>query len=100
MMNLDAQDLGPNSWAKRSAHVVQNTPSYATRASSSRGLAVVDAEMPLPNNAADDDLESDPGFVLNFGRMSAFEWEFYHPITCPRGRCLLFYRRTRYQRTR
>ena len=62
-MNLDAHDLGPNSWAKRSVHVVQDTPSYATRASSSRGLAVADAEMPLPNNAADDDLESDAGFV-------------------------------------
>jgi len=60
-MNLDAHDLGPNSWAKRSAHVVQD--SYATRASSSRGLAVADAEMPLPNNAADDDLQSDAGFV-------------------------------------
>ena len=38
-------------------------PVIATRASSSRGLAVADAEMPLPNNAADDDLESDAGFV-------------------------------------
>ena len=43
--------------------MVQDTPSYATRAFSSRGLAVADAEMPLPNNAADDDLECDAGFV-------------------------------------
>ena len=40
-----------------------------------RGPAVVDAEMPLPNNADDDDLESDADFVRNCGRMAAFERE-------------------------
>ena len=79
MTDHDAHDLGLNSWAERSAHVVQDTPTYAAVASSSRGPAVVDAEMPLPNNAAADDLESDPGFVSNRGRMSAFERKYYHP---------------------
>ena len=59
--------------------MVQDTPSYAAVVSSSRGPAVVDAEMPLPNNAADDDLESEPGFVRNCERMSAFEREYYYP---------------------
>ena len=35
--------------------------------------------MPLLNNAVADDLESDPGFVCNCGRMSAFEREYYRP---------------------
>ena len=52
MSDLDAHDLGPNSWTERSAV-----------ASSSRGPAVVDVEIRLPNNAGADDLESDPGFV-------------------------------------
>ena len=76
MTVLDVDDFGPNSWAERSAHVVQDTPSYAAvAASSSRGRAIVDAELLLSRNAADDDLESDPGhgFVRNCGRMSAFE---------------------------
>ena len=75
----DAHDLGPNTWAERSAHVVQGSLSYAAAASPSRGAAVVDAEMMSTNNAAADDLESDPGFVRNCVRMSAFEKEHYHP---------------------
>ena len=59
--------------------LVQDTPTYAAVASSSRGPAVVNAKMPLLNNAAADDLESDPGFVSNRGRMSAFERKYYHP---------------------
>ena len=39
----------------------------------------MDEEMPLPNNAADVDLESDRGFVRNCGRMSAFEREYSLP---------------------
>ena len=57
--------------------MVQDTPNYAAVASSSRGPAVVDAEMPLLNNPVADDLESDPGFECNCGRMSAFEREYY-----------------------
>ena len=78
MIGLDADDLGRNIWAERSAYVVQDTLSYAAVASSSRGPALVDAEMPSPNNADDDDLESDPGFVRNCGRMPAFERKYYH----------------------
>ena len=74
----DAHDLGPNSWAERSAHVVHGSPSYAAAASPSRGAAVVDAEMMSTINAAADDLESDPGFVRNCVRMSTFEKEHYH----------------------
>ena len=59
----DAHDLGPNSWAERSAHMAQGSLRYAAASSPSRGAAVVDAEMMSTNNAADDDLESDPGFV-------------------------------------
>ena len=77
MTVFDADDLGPNMWAERSAHVVQGTPSYAAVASSSRGPAIVDAEMPLPNDAAAD-LGSDPGFVRNCRRVSAFEREYFH----------------------
>ena len=79
MTDRDAHDLGLNSWAECSAHVVQDTPTYAAIASSSRGPAVVDKEMPLLNNPVADDLESDPGFVCNYGRMSAFEKEYYRP---------------------
>ena len=79
MTDRDAHDLGLNSWAECSAHVVQDTPTYAAVASSSRGPAVVDKEMPLPNNPVADDLESDPGFVCNCRRMSAFEKEYYRP---------------------
>lgn len=73
--------LRPNILAGRSAHVVQDTPSYTAVASFSRGPAGVDAEMPLPNNVANGDLDSDPGFVRNCGRRSSFESEHYHPIT-------------------
>ena len=59
--------------------MVQGSLSYAAAASPSRGAAVVDAEMMSTNNAAADDLESDPGFVRNCVRMSAFEKEHYHP---------------------
>ena len=80
MTDPDAHDLGPNSWAERSAHMVQDTLSYAAAASPSRGPAGVDAEMTSSNNAATGyDLESDPGFVRNCGRMSDFEREYYHP---------------------
>lgn len=40
-------------------------PSYASVVSSSRDPAAVDREMPMPNNVADDDLESDSGFIGN-----------------------------------
>ena len=86
--NPDAHDLGPNSWAERSAHVVQDMPSYAAVTSSSRAPAGVDAEMPLPNGDADGDLESDPGFVRDCGRMSAFERHQYHPKNIMPGRPL------------
>ena len=79
MTDRDAHGLGLNSWAEYSAHVVQDTPTYAAVASSSRGPAVVDKEMPFLNNPVADDLESDPGFVCNCGRMSAFEKEYYCP---------------------
>ena len=80
MADPHAHDLGPNTWAERSAHMVQDTLSYAAAASSSRGPAGVDAEMASSNNAATGyDLESDPGFVRNYGRMSDFEREYYHP---------------------
>ena len=79
MIDPEAHDLGRNTWAERSAHMVQDTLSYAAAASPSRGPAGVDAEMASSNNAAtDDDLESDPGFERNCGRMSAFEREYYH----------------------
>ena len=77
MTERDAHGLGLNSWAECSAHVVQNTPTYAALASSSCGPAVAGAEMPLLNNPVADNLESDPGFVCNCGRMSAFEREYY-----------------------
>ena len=35
--------------------------------------------MPLLNNPVADDLESDPDYVCNCGRMSAFEREYYRP---------------------
>ena len=57
----------PHMWYK-----VRSLLSYAAAASPSRGPASVDAEMVWTNNAAADDLESDPGFVLNCRRMSAF----------------------------
>ena len=80
MIDSDTHDLGPNTWAERSAHMVQDKLSYAAAASPSRGPVGVDAEMASSNNAAtDDDLESDPGFERNCGRMSAFEREYYHP---------------------
>ena len=80
MTDSDAHDLGANSWVERSAHMVQDTPSYAAAATSpSRGPAGVDAEMTSPNNAAAYDLESDPGFVRNCARMSAFGREYRHP---------------------
>ena len=79
MTDPDAHNLGPNSWAERSARMVQGSLSYAAAASPSRGATVVDAEMMSTNNAAADDLESDPGFVRNCVRMSAFEKEHYHP---------------------
>lgn len=79
MTDLNAQDLGVNMWTERYSHVVQDSPSNAGVASSSLDPAVVDVEMPLPNNAAFDDIESDPGFVRNWGRMSAFERENNHP---------------------
>ena len=44
-------------------------------ASSLRGPAVMSA----PSNTAADDLDSDPGFVLNCGKISAFEREYYYP---------------------
>ena len=77
MTDRDAHGLGLNSWAECSAHVVQNTPTYAALASSSCGPAVAGAEMPLLNNLVADDLESDPGLECNCGRMSAFEREYY-----------------------
>jgi len=43
------------------------------------GPTGVDAEMTSPKNAADDDLESDPGFVRTCGGMSALERENYQP---------------------
>ena len=80
MIDSDAHDRGPNTWAERSARMVQDTISYAAAACLSRGPVGVDAEMASSNNAAtDDDLESDPGFERNCGRMSAFEREYYHP---------------------
>ena len=54
-------------------------PSYASVVSSSRDPAAVDREMPMPNNVADDDLESDSGFIGNYRRMFGFEREYYHP---------------------
>lgn len=54
-------------------------PSYASVVSSSRDPAAVDREMPMPNNVADDDLESDSGFIGNSRRMFGFEREYYHP---------------------
>ena len=59
--------------------MVQDTPSCSAVASSSCGPAGVDTEMPMPNNVANDDLESDPGFVRYCGRMSVFESEHCHP---------------------
>ena len=50
-------------------------PSYASVAFSSRDPSVVNAEVLLPNNAADYNLESYPGFVRNCLRMSAFATE-------------------------
>lgn len=47
--------------------------------SSLRGPAVMSANLPVPSNTAADDLDSDPGFVLNCGKMSAFEREYYYP---------------------
>ena len=38
----------------------------------------MNVEISLPNNAADDDLESDPVSARNCGRMYAFEREYYH----------------------
>ena len=77
MTDRDAHGLGLNSWAECSAHVVQNTPTYAALASSSCVPTVAGAEMSLLNNPVADDLESDPGFVCNCRRMSAFEREYY-----------------------
>ena len=88
MTDPDANDLGPNCWAERSAHMVQGSLSYDAAASPSRGAAVVDAEI-MSANAADDDLESDPGFVRNCVRMSAFEKEHYHPNTQDEITCFL-----------
>ena len=71
--------------------MVQDTASYAASAvpSSPRGPAVVNAEMPLLNNAAADDLEYDPGFLPN--RCLLLIANIIIPITSPpRGRCLLF----------
>ena len=80
MTDSDAHDLGANSRVESSAHMVQDTPSYAAAAKSrSRGPAGVDAAMMSPNNAAAYDLESDPGFVRNWARMSAFGREYRHP---------------------
>ena len=60
--------------------MVQATPSYAAAAASpSRGTAGVDAETTSPNNAGAYDLESDPGFVRNCARMSAFGRVYRHP---------------------
>lgn len=78
MTNVDAYDLGPNNWEERSVHVAYR-PSYAAVVSSSRDPAAVDREMPMPNNVADDDLESDSGFIGNCRRMFGFEREYYHP---------------------
>ena len=76
--------------------MVQDTPSYAAAATSpSRGPAGVDAEMTSRTNAAAYDLESDPGFVRNCARMSAFGWEYRHLNNTMPGRPL-----TRHQRTR
>ena len=55
----DDSDRGLNTWAERSAHMVQGSLSYAAAASPSRGGAVVDAEMMSTSNAAADDLESE-----------------------------------------
>lgn len=49
---------------------------YAAVASSLRGPAVMGAE--IPKITAADDLDSDLGFVLNCGKMSAFEREYYY----------------------
>ena len=96
MTDPDANDLGPNSWVERFAHMVQDTPSYAAAStSSSHGPAGVDAEMTSPNNVAAYDLESDPGFVRNCARMSAFGREYRHPNNIMPERSL-----TRHQRTR
>lgn len=57
--------------------MVQDTR-YAV-ASSLRGPAVMSAKLPVPSNTAADDLDSDPGFVLNCREMSAFEREYYYP---------------------
>lgn len=70
MNRVDESDLDPNSWAEHSAHLVQDTPS------SLRGPAVMGAE--IPKITATDDLDSDLGFVLNCGKMSAFEREYYY----------------------
>lgn len=72
MTVTDTYNLGLHNWAELSTHVVQDMPIYAAVASSSRGPTSVDAEMLLTINAADDDVESDPGFVRNCGTMSAF----------------------------
>lgn len=41
-------------------------------------LPFLSAKLPVPSNTPADDLDSDPGFVLNCGKMSAFEREYYY----------------------
>ena len=55
--------------------MLQDMPTYASVASSSRDPSVVNVEVMLPNKAADYNLESYPGFVRNCFRMSAFAKE-------------------------
>ena len=102
MTDPHAHDLGPNSWAESSAHMVQDTLSYAAAASPSRGPAGVDAEMASSNIAATVMILS-PILVLcvTAGECLTLKGSTIAPITsCPRGRCPLFLLLARRQRTR
>ena len=68
-------------------------PRYASVASSSRDPSVVNAEVLLPNNAADYNLESCPGFVRNITALECLplRQNSIIPVTsCPRSSCFLF----------
>lgn len=72
MSVTDACNLGPDNWAERSMHVVQDMPIYAAVASSSRGPTTEWMQKCRNPLMLLDDVESDAGFVRNCGTMSAF----------------------------
>ena len=98
----DAHDLGPYSWFEPSAHIVQDTPTYAA-ASASLYVVLLTWMLKWRHPIILPRMISSPILVLCVTARECLllGGNTVTPITsCLRGRCLLFSQLTRHQRTR